>query len=82
MVCLAAYNVKPGTDGTIAQFNEAWDVPAAARYFRESCRLVKKEAFRYLGDIYYEEQRIKGNFQKAFEIYKKGRAMNDARSTF
>lgn len=53
----------------------------ATRYFRKAFEL-KKEAFRYLGDIIYEGNDGEGCFHTAAKVYEEGVARADLPSQF
>ena len=58
------------------------DFHRAARFFRKACRLGVKEAYRHLGDLYYEGHGVEVCYRTAVELYTKGAAQNDAAAIF
>ena len=58
------------------------DFHRAARLFRKACRLGTKEAYRHLGDLYYEGHGVEVCYRTAVEFYRKGAARNDAAAIF
>ena len=58
------------------------ELHSAARFFRKACRLGVKEAYRYMGDLYYEGHGVEICHRTAVEHYRKGAARNDAAAKF
>ena len=58
------------------------ELQSAARFFRKACRLGVKEAYRHLGDLYYEGHGVEICHRTAVELYRKGAARNDAAAKF
>ena len=58
------------------------DYHSAARFFRKACRLGVKEAYRHLGDLYYEGHGVEVCYRTAVELYSKGAAQSDAAAKF
>ena len=58
------------------------ELHSAARFFRKACRLGVKEAYRHLGDLYYEGHGVEICHRTAVELYREGAARNDAAAKF
>ena len=58
------------------------DLNRAAQFFHKACRLGVKEAYRHLGDLYYEGHGVEICHRTAVELYRKGAARNDAAAKF
>ena len=58
------------------------DFQNAAQLFHKACRLGLKEAYRYLGDLYYEGHGVDICHRTAAQLYKKGAARKDASANF
>ena len=61
---------------------EPEEAQRAVRYCRMACDLGKKEAHRYLGDIYYHGYGIQRCFKTAVNIYGEGVARDDTGSKY
>ena len=55
---------------------------SAARFFRKACSLGVKEAYRHLGDLFYEGHGVEICYRTAAELYRKGALRNDAAAKF
>ena len=55
---------------------------SAARFFSKACRLGMKDAYRHLGDLYYEGHGVEICHRTAVELYREGAARNDAAAKF
>ena len=58
------------------------ELHSAARFFHKACGLGVKEAYRHLGDLYYEGHGVEICHRTAVMLYRKGAARNDAAAKY
>ena len=79
---LALYGDRIGKPNSAFKHLHQYDFRRAARFFRKACRLGVKEAYRHLGDLYYEGHGVEVCYRTAVEFYGKGAAQDDAAAKF
>ena len=79
---LTIYGDRIGNPNSAFEELRPDDFNRAARLFRKACRLGVKEAYRHLGDLYYEGHGVDICHCTAVELYRKGAARNDADAKF
>ena len=79
---LTIYGDRIGKPNSAFGSLHADDFHSAARFFWKACELGVKEAYRHLGDLYYEGHGVEICYSTAVELYRKGVARKDAAAKY
>ena len=77
---LGLIDFKPCTGGIIRHHLEPQRIESASRNFRKACNLGKKEAYRYLGDVFFDGYGVDSCLSTAVSMYQQGVARGDPSS--